>query len=145
MNKYSEQDIQDFATGLFAGNKSDFEEYLRLHPQFANQVKEYQLLFESLKADHSIALSFNLADKVLEKISQKKFSKEPAQFQLFQALLIALTAVAMIITFRHFEFELDYSMVLGSGIFIISASLIVFFLYAFYLVEIKQIRKKLLL
>ena len=142
-NQYTEQDIQDYAAGVFEGDKSHFEEYLRSNPQIALQVKEYQSLYKLVSIEHTPSLSFRLSDRVLEKINQKEISKEPPQFQFLQLLVISLTVAAFVITFRQLGFKLDLSAIFGSGIFITSALLVVLVLSGFYIIEIRQIRRRL--
>ena len=142
-NNYSEEDIQDYAAGIFEGDKSLFEEYLKSNPQVSSQVREYQTLFNMLAADQSPSLSIDLSSSVLEKINQKEFSKEPLQYQLLQFLVISLTIMGLSIIYRQLGFVLDLSAIFESGIYLGSALLIVFVLSGFYLIEIRQIRRKL--
>jgi len=141
-NKYSEQDIQDYAAGIFTGDKSDLKAYLSVYPKAANQFKAYQNLFSLLNHEKTNSLSYNLADKVLAKLDQKEKAKEPVQFQLLPTLVIALTLVALVFTYRHFSLGVIFNSFPDSGLLILVTVLMFLFLGGFTLVELKQRRRK---
>lgn len=132
---YSEQDIQDYASGSYAGDVPAFEAYLQQHPAALAQVEQYRQLFNLLQTEAVPSLSFNLADKVLSKTHQNKFAPEPTLMRFLPYILIAVGVLAAVITLQYFSPRLpvmDFTLVGASAI------IMVIFLTAFHHIEMKR-------
>jgi hypothetical protein len=136
--RYSEQDMQDYASGSYAGDLSAFEDYLEKNPAALAQVKQYQHLFSLVQNEAIPSLSFNLADKVISKTHQSKFAPEPALFKLLPYVLIVLGVLAAVLTLRYFLPGLHLSPSTDFRLLGASAIIMLIFLTAFYYVEIKH-------
>jgi anti-sigma factor RsiW len=73
---YTEQDIQDYLDGNFAGDTAGMEEYLAHHAGAQKQVQMYNLLYAGLKEQAPVALSVNLADAVMHRLQRRAAAKE---------------------------------------------------------------------
>src|SRR5687768_1596057 len=102
-DKYSEQDLQDYATGNFSGDRSNFEAWLQRNPDLLNQVKKYQNLYSLLGTNETPSLSFNLADKVVSAIRQQEYKREAPKSNLLPYLLVLITGFAFFITARYLD------------------------------------------
>lgn len=133
---YSEQDIQDYASGSYEGDLQAFEAYLQQHPTALAQIKQYQQLYNLLQTESIPSLSFNLADKVLGKTHQPKLSPEPKSMRLVPYLLLAIGIAAAVITFQYFfpglSPAIDYTLLAASTL------IMIVFLTGFYYIDMKR-------
>ena len=140
-NKFSEQDIQDYAAGRFTGDHRAFEELLNADQQIQARVKAYQELFRILATDAPPSLSFNLADRVIQQVQQQSHAAEPKPFQSVNYMLILLLGAAVVIGLRQFDFKL-LTFTSDFNLFFVSALAIVLFISGFHIVELKQREKR---
>ena len=141
-DKYSEQDIQDYANGKFIGDRSNFEDYLRRNPALLSLVKEYQNLYGLLNTTEAPSLSFNLADAVVAKIEQQQYKKEAPKFNLLPYVLVVITCFAFFITSRYLDVKQIFASAIDTGLFLAAAAIMILFFLGFYFVEIKQQQKR---
>ena len=140
-NKYSEEDIQDYASGNFRGNQTEFETFLKLNPWAERTLTEYRQLFNTLKNQEIPALSFNLADNVIIKVEQKQKSLERRHFKILTGVLIIIAVGAFVTTLRQLNFGLLIFSA-NASLLPLSAVLILLFSFAFYRLDIKQMEKR---
>ncbi len=61
MKQYSEQDIQDYVDGTFAGDVKDMETYLETNHNAQRQLQLYKTLYSALEQQPVPSLSIDLA------------------------------------------------------------------------------------
>lgn len=121
---YTEQDIQDYASGSYEGDVLAFEKYLQQNAAAMEQVNEYRELFSIMQSEPIPALSFNLADSVLSKTHQ------PASSRSLSYALIIIGAAAAIITLKNF-----FTSAINIGLLTTASIIMIAFLAACYHIE----------
>ena len=140
-DKYSEQDLQDYATGKYNGNTSAFENYLHRNPAVLAQVKNYQNLYSLLNTNETPSLSFNLADKVVATIRQQEYRRQAPKLNLLPYLLMVITGIAFFITSQYLDVAAIFSSI-HTGLFVTSAAIMILFFVGFNYVEIRHRQKR---
>lgn len=136
--KYSEQDIQDYASGNYVGDVSAFEAYLQNNPAALAQVKQYQELYNLIQIEPIPSLSFNLADTVISKTHQHKLAPEPKAMRMLPYAAVLLGVLALLITLKYLSLDLLLSFSIDFNLIAVSAIIMIVFLVGFYHVEIKR-------
>lgn len=140
MNTYTEQDIQDYATGKVTG-KPGLEEFIKNNPAVLEQVRNYQQLYGLLMTDMP-SVSFNLADAVIDKIRQPKSVQEPVKSKALSYAAAIVSVLAVIITWNYFGFNTGLKILAESSLVLLSSVLMIIFLGGFYYLETRELYKK---
>jgi hypothetical protein len=142
-HSYSEEDIQDYACGNYKGDKEKFEAYLSEDPSAWVEVQKYRELYNIIQMETLPALSFNLADKVINKIHQREHVQSRQSFPVLTYVFILVVACALLITTIFFYSNLNFSFFAEEGITILSALVMLAFLIGFYYIERKSQQERL--
>ncbi|MGB8194189.1 MAG: hypothetical protein WCF67_19815 [Chitinophagaceae bacterium] len=138
---YTEQDIQDYAAGTFAGDIQLLEEYIREHPSVQNLVQEYKLLYAAIAQESDVFLPVNMAERVIAAIEDREVAKDIfwPRFATITAILLFISA--FIFCYRYFEIDIS-AVAVERGLLILSVLACIGFVIAFHFVEIRFREKK---
>ncbi len=139
MNEYSEQDIQDYADGTFAGDVKDLEEYLGNNARAQKELKQYKALFSAIGDEDLPSLSIDLGSSVVARLEKRKESREASWTKLAFFVLAALMVIAVSLCFSYFGMHKLFN---AAGIIYLIA--LVSFVIAFHFIEFRVKNKKFL-
>lgn len=134
MNRYTEQDIQDYLDGRFSGDAAALQNYLAQHPEAQRQVEMYRLLYAGIKAQPVESLSIDLAGAVTAKIEERSKAKELRWSRTVSAVVSALAVAALAIGYTHFGWE-KLLQATGAGLLSVFLLLVTAFAFGFYFIE----------
>ena len=139
MNQYSEQDIQDYVDGTFAGDAKDLETYLETNHNAQKQLQLYKALYSAIEKQPAPYLSIDLAGSVINRIEKRKEARETVWTRLAFFVLAALVVIAVSLCYSYFEM---YKLFNAAGI--VCLIMLISFIIAFHFIEFRVKNKKFL-
>ncbi len=139
MNQYSEQDIQDYADGTFAGDTKDLESYLETSHNAQKQLQLYKAIFSAIEKQPAPYLSIDLAGSIINRIEKRKEVRETVWAKVAVFVLAALVVIAVSLCYSYFEM---YKLFNAAGI--VCLIMLISFIIAFHFIEFRVKNKKFL-
>jgi hypothetical protein len=143
--KYTEKDFQDYAGGVFSGDKIIFEDFLSKNEYAQKQVAWYKALNQGLKEEKIPGISFDLASRVVGIIEAGQ-KKEQRQEVLWKNVsfygLVAIFLITLIVTVKY-SFPVTIFEFLKDVFFWICVFTLITFVCLFHYAELR--RKKTIL
>ncbi len=139
MNQYSEQDIQDYVDGTFAGDAKDLETYLETNHNAQKQLQLYKALYSAIEKQPAPYLSIDLAGSVINRIEKRKEARETVWTRLAFFVLAALVVIAVSLCYSYFGM---YKLFNAAGI--VCLIMLISFIIAFHFIEFRVKNKKFL-
>jgi len=139
MNQYSEQNIQDYVDGIFAGDAKDWETYLETNDSAQKQLQLYKALYSAIKQQPAPYLSIDLAGSVIKRIEKRKEARETVWAKVAVFVLAALVVIAVSLCYSYFGM---YKLFNAAGI--VCLITLISFIIAFHFIEFRVKNKKFL-
>jgi len=139
MNQYSEQDIQDYVDGTFAGDAKDLETYLETNHNAQKQLQLYKALYSAIEQQPAPYLTIDLAGSVINRIEKRKEARETVWTRLAFFVLAALVVIAVSLCYSYFGMNKLFN---AAGI--VCLIMLISFIIVFHFIEFQVKSKKFL-
>ncbi len=140
MNQYSEQDIQDYVDGTFAGNVKDMENYLQTNHSAHKNLQLYKAVYSAIEQQPVPSLSIDLAASVISRIERRKEARETVWAKGVFFVLAMLIVIALLLCYSYYEMHNLFN---AAGIIFLIA--LIAFVIVFHFIDFRVKNKKFLL
>ena len=136
-HRYTEQDLQDFLQGTFRGDREAFEKWVQQDQTAQQALEHYKLVFSELALRPEYKLSYNLEEKVLQKLRERPAKNTAWTWAMYAALAVGIAV--LVVCWKALELS---DVQIDTGLFVGSAIITVCFAGALHLIELHKRRQK---
>jgi anti-sigma factor RsiW len=140
MNQYSEQDIQDYVDGTFAGDAKELKTYLETNQNAQKHLQLYKALYSAIAQQPVPSLAIDLAGNVINRIEKRTEVRDAAWAKGAFFVLATLIVIAVLLCYSYYEMHNLFN---AAGIIFLIA--LIAFVIAFHFIEFRVRNKKYLL